>query len=205
MGRDRKFVDADAVVDAALELVEKEGIEAFSTRRLASRLAISAMTLYNYFESREAILDKVLFRGLSAFWEGFPESVDAALRDGSDPVIAYRLFAKRLIDFAIARPRLYLFITSRDLSSLMKDERLAGPYLQVFSKVEDGKAPEALARGAYLFELLAGALASRAVAAGMSAELCEDLASEAFARILRPEAATRTRSPRPARLPRRRP
>ena len=55
VGRGKKIVDIELVVDEAVALIEEGGVEAFSTRRLASRLGISAMTLYNYYENRGAI------------------------------------------------------------------------------------------------------------------------------------------------------
>ena len=36
---------------AALELIEEEGMAAFSTRRLAARLGYEAMSIYHYFPS----------------------------------------------------------------------------------------------------------------------------------------------------------
>lgn len=51
---------SERIVAAALGLVEKGGLEAFSTRKLASSLGLKVMSLYHYFPSREAILDKAV-------------------------------------------------------------------------------------------------------------------------------------------------
>ena len=63
MGRGKKIVDIDLVVQEAIALIEEGGVEEFSTRRLAARLGISAMTLYNYYENRGAILRGALLKG----------------------------------------------------------------------------------------------------------------------------------------------
>lgn len=43
----------------ALALIDEGGLEALSTRRLATALDVSAMTLYSYFPDREALLEAV--------------------------------------------------------------------------------------------------------------------------------------------------
>ena len=50
----------DAIVVAALGLIEERGLEDFSTRKLGERLGLKAMSLYHYFPSREALLDAVV-------------------------------------------------------------------------------------------------------------------------------------------------
>ena len=44
---------------AALIIVDKEGLEALSMRRVASRLGVGAMSLYYYVPNKDAILDGV--------------------------------------------------------------------------------------------------------------------------------------------------
>ena len=47
----------EKIISTALKLIEEEGLEAFSTRKLGSRLGLKVMSLYHYFPSREALLD----------------------------------------------------------------------------------------------------------------------------------------------------
>lgn len=44
------------IVDAAIRLLDRDGLEGFSMRRLADRLGTSPGSLYRHFESREAVL-----------------------------------------------------------------------------------------------------------------------------------------------------
>ncbi len=46
----------DEVAAAALELVDEEGLDRLSMRRLAQRLGVGTMTLYGYFRSKEELL-----------------------------------------------------------------------------------------------------------------------------------------------------
>ena len=110
MGRGKKIVDIDFVAEEAVALIEEGGVEEFSTRRLASRLGISAMTLYNYYENRGAIIKEALGKGLGMLWEGLAAEVGAWRDKGGSPLGAYRVLADHLLAFAQARPRLCRFI-----------------------------------------------------------------------------------------------
>jgi AcrR family transcriptional regulator len=47
------------IVDAALDLIDREGIGALTMRRVADELAVQAPSLYNYVRSKDALLDAV--------------------------------------------------------------------------------------------------------------------------------------------------
>ena len=49
----------EQIIEAALRLLEQDGLAAFSLTRLARSLSISVMALYTYFPSREVMLDTV--------------------------------------------------------------------------------------------------------------------------------------------------
>lgn len=60
MARPRKpLLTRDRIVAAALALVDEEGLQAVSTRRLAAELGVSGPSLYNHFRTKDAILDAV--------------------------------------------------------------------------------------------------------------------------------------------------
>src|SRR5258708_22250925 len=48
------------VVEAALRLLEKGGLEGFSMRKLGALLGVEAMSLYNHVESKQALFDGVI-------------------------------------------------------------------------------------------------------------------------------------------------
>lgn len=64
-GRQRRFT-ADVVFEAALRLIDAEGLEALSMRRLAQELGVGVMTLYGYVRTKEEILDGVTTIALEA-------------------------------------------------------------------------------------------------------------------------------------------
>ena len=60
MARPRKpLLSRERIVGTALALVDAEGLEAVSTRRLAAELGVSGPSLYNHFRTKDEILDAV--------------------------------------------------------------------------------------------------------------------------------------------------
>ncbi|MEU5565141.1 MULTISPECIES: TetR/AcrR family transcriptional regulator [Micromonospora] len=47
------------IIEAAAALIDAEGLEAFSTRRLAAELGVRGPSLYNHFATKDEILDAV--------------------------------------------------------------------------------------------------------------------------------------------------
>ncbi len=60
MARPRKpLLSRERIVATALALVDAEGLQAVSTRRLAAELGVSGPSLYNHFRTKDEILDAV--------------------------------------------------------------------------------------------------------------------------------------------------
>jgi AcrR family transcriptional regulator len=49
----------DAIVDAALGLVDRDGLDALTVGRLAAELDVAPMSLYRYFRNKDELLDAV--------------------------------------------------------------------------------------------------------------------------------------------------
>ncbi|MQA02646.1 MAG: TetR family transcriptional regulator [Streptosporangiales bacterium] len=63
--RPRKSLSAEQVVDAAITLIQRDGIDALSMPRLAAELDCGVMTLYGYVQNREDLLSQVTSRVIS--------------------------------------------------------------------------------------------------------------------------------------------
>jgi AcrR family transcriptional regulator len=50
------------IAEAALAVVDREGLDALSMRRLAAELGLGTMTLYGYFATKDELLDAVVAR-----------------------------------------------------------------------------------------------------------------------------------------------
>jgi len=71
------------VLDAAEEVLGREGAEAFSTVRVAEAAEISVGSLYRYFPDKEAIVEALAVR----YWSDFEDLVGAvAAADERDPL-----------------------------------------------------------------------------------------------------------------------
>jgi AcrR family transcriptional regulator len=77
MGRPNKSGETrEQIVGAALALLDAEGADALSTRRLARELGIRGPTLYHYFASKDALVDAVARRIVEEIWAGVAERLD---------------------------------------------------------------------------------------------------------------------------------
>ena len=67
------------VLEAALHLIDREGLEGFSMRKLGAMLGVEAMALYNHVENKRALFDGVIelliIQGL------YPEQLDGTPRE----------------------------------------------------------------------------------------------------------------------------
>jgi AcrR family transcriptional regulator len=67
-------LSAERIELAALELIEAEGLAAFSTRKLAGVLGCEAMSIYHYFPSKghlmDALVDRVMGREMTVLEPG---------------------------------------------------------------------------------------------------------------------------------------
>ncbi|MCZ7461250.1 TetR/AcrR family transcriptional regulator [Streptomyces sp. WMMC940] len=78
MARPRKpLLSRERIVGTASALVDAEGLDAVSTRRLAAELGVSGPSLYNHFSNKDEILDAVA--------DAVSARVDLSMFDESDP------------------------------------------------------------------------------------------------------------------------
>lgn len=60
LARSRKRLSREALARLALELADREGLEAVSMRRLAQELGVGVMTLYGYLRDKDELLDAIV-------------------------------------------------------------------------------------------------------------------------------------------------
>ncbi|MGH3016573.1 MAG: TetR/AcrR family transcriptional regulator [Gaiellaceae bacterium] len=161
---------AREIVTAARELLEEEGPEALSMRRLGERLGIRAPSIYKHLPDKEA-LEAAL---ISAGFEETAERFETAVRDARDPLTAlgasYRSFARE-------HPHLYRLMTERPLARDQLapgvEERAAAQIVETIGDPDGARAMWGFAHGMTILELNGrfppGADLDAAVAAGMRA------------------------------------
>lgn len=100
----RQPLNRERILEAAIDFVDREGLEALSMRKLGAELGVEAMSLYNHVQSKGALLDgmvEVLLRDLKVP----PESDDWEVRVRE----AYRRFRQ----LAHAHPNVFPLLIVR--------------------------------------------------------------------------------------------
>jgi AcrR family transcriptional regulator len=69
------------VVDKALELIDRDGLEAFSIRALGQALGVNGASLYHHFDDKDAILQGVRLRVFNGSRAAEPPAADDSWQD----------------------------------------------------------------------------------------------------------------------------
>ena len=141
---------AREIVAAARALLEEEGREALTMRRLAERLGIRAPSIYKHLRDKDA-LEAVLVS------DGFVESAEAferAIAGSPDPLGD---LARAYRDFALRHEHLYRLMTEqplrRELLAEGVEARAAAPIVAVCGDLDTARAAWAFAHGMTILEL----------------------------------------------------
>jgi AcrR family transcriptional regulator len=139
------------IVAAARALLEAEGPDALTMRRVAERVGIKAPSLYKHLPGKEALETAVIATG---FEDAAARFETAVARRRRDPLVAlaaaYRAFAKE-------HPHLYRLMNDqplrRDLLPPGVEARAAAPLLAATGSVDRARAVWAFAHGMTILEL----------------------------------------------------
>jgi AcrR family transcriptional regulator len=100
----------EALVVAALKVLEQDGEAQFSTRAVCAIANVTAPTLYHHFGNADGLLSAAIAEAFAQFLEG-----NKAATQSSDPETALRQGWDDYVRFAASRPRLYAAMMSRVL------------------------------------------------------------------------------------------
>jgi len=116
----RPRLSRERIAAAALDLIDRDGLEAFSTRRLGEALGVEAMALYHHFPSRAAMLDAVAERLVGAI----------KLPPTSPDILGWLAeTARRYVAVGRAHPQAFALLATRRLNTeagLLFVERILG-------------------------------------------------------------------------------
>ncbi|MEV0583329.1 TetR/AcrR family transcriptional regulator C-terminal domain-containing protein [Nonomuraea sp. NPDC050310] len=102
-------LNRSTIVETAIELIEREGADAVSMRRIAADLGVGVMTLYNHVPNKAALL------------EGVAETVLSKIEFRDDPDAPWpdrvRMQAHAFRQIASHYPRSTMVVVSRQLNS----------------------------------------------------------------------------------------
>jgi AcrR family transcriptional regulator len=132
-----------ALIAAAVEVVEQGGPEAVSLRDLAKSLGVSRAAPYRHFADREALLVAVAAEGYAALGAAY----DKIAASGLAPRDAARANCRAYLDFAAQRPGMFRLMTESEV--LSRDDppvALIGPAnaaFRSFSRIVAAAMPHA--------------------------------------------------------------
>jgi AcrR family transcriptional regulator len=101
----RAALTRDRIALAALALIDDEGLEGCSMRRLGARLGVEAMALYHHFPSKGELLDAVMDHLL--------DETELPPRGSAPPLERLRSFMRSYRGVAIHHPRAFILLAAR--------------------------------------------------------------------------------------------
>ena len=107
MAKKRAYHHGDlerALVDTAVAMIQKGGVQALTLRGVGARLGVSRTALYRHFDHKEALLARVASEGFKRFHETLAAAVSGASERRADPLPA---MAAAYVKFARLHPSHY--------------------------------------------------------------------------------------------------
>jgi AcrR family transcriptional regulator len=111
---------AQAIRAAGLRLIYEHGFEAMSLRQLAAEVGIQPGSLYNYFDTKQALLFEIVKTHMADLTASLMASLDGI----DDPVQRLETFAAFHLRYHMRRKEL-VFIATSELRSLEPENRAA--------------------------------------------------------------------------------
>src|SRR6185503_3421665 len=101
----KRALERDVIRREALRLIDEDGLEAFSTRKLGAALGCEAMAIYWYYPSKDALLDAVV--------DLLMEDVAATASASGDWIATLRAVAHAYRRIAHDHPRAFPVLATR--------------------------------------------------------------------------------------------
>jgi AcrR family transcriptional regulator len=146
-----KKIDRETLVIVASELLEQEGLDAVSMRRLALALDVRASSLYHHFADKSALLSAVAEKGLHLLAAELEQARAWADPDAHQQIrelgMAYR-------EWALLHPQLYLLLfgtTPVEEPSSPTGRAVAAPMVSVATQLVGEQNAVAAAQAAWAF------------------------------------------------------
>lgn len=163
MSRERFFDDPGVITEEAFNLIAEAGYENFSIRKVASRLGVSPMTLYNYFPNLEALLKATVVYAFNHVLMTMQAELGCYFdHSGKCPLRVFPAIGYQLLDLMQRQPNVYKFLFMTDLKPFYNDKTILNRYEFAFRKTAehllDPSKEQELHQHVYLFEVLINAL-----------------------------------------------
>lgn len=132
MSREKVLCGKGEIIQVAVGIVDREGMEAVSIRRIAKELGVSSMTIYNYVENLQDVKKRVLISGFDRMYSRIYEALNVA-PDVSGSAGVCRAIAMEAFRFADRNPGMFTFMYS-DGRLLFHQDAEVRPFYDFFAK-----------------------------------------------------------------------
>ena len=139
------------IVEAARQILERDGESALTMRRVAADLGMKAPSLYKHFPDKESLELELIIVGFEESATAFEAALATQPRSQIEALgAAYREYAR-------AHPHIYRLMTDRPLPRerlpVGLEYRAAAPLTQAMGSVAGARAAWALAHGLVILEI----------------------------------------------------
>jgi len=177
----RERLNRQRVLEAALAIVDAEGLAALTMRRLGGELGVEAMSLYRHVPNKEALLDGIV--------ELIVLEIDVPVGAEGDWTEAWRRVGRSYRRAALAHPNAFPLVTMRPLNTPEALRRIDAVFdllrragLDEQTAIVDFRTPASYTRGFALEEVTGRALGAQTDSAENRLDP-RDLPADEFPRI----------------------
>lgn len=136
--------EKEKIVNEALKIIQKHGLQGFTIRELSSKLHMSSTNIYYYFYNKDEIYLYILIRGFNLLME----ELTTATERYKDPYTRMEEFMRAFFKFGVRYPAYYqLMFSTQDPKSM----DYVGSPIEELAKQEKANAMRAFT---YLLEVV---------------------------------------------------
>ncbi len=121
MGRMWKYF-----VDATAEIIEEEGLENVTIRKVADKAGYNSATIYNYFSE----ISHLIFFASMKFMKNYTDEVSLYIEKGKDPLEKYLLAWECFCNHSFKQPQIFHAVFIMDLGD--QPEKLLEDYYKIY-------------------------------------------------------------------------
>lgn len=119
-------------IEAAIEIIEEEGIEAITLRKIAERSGYNSATLYNYFKN----LDVLLIYASVTYLKDYIKELKKIVGPVNDPIERYIKIYEVFNDFCFRYPDIYFNMFYGIYSDMLNE--IIAEYYDIFPEELEG-------------------------------------------------------------------
>ena len=113
-------------VDATAEIIEEEGLENVTIRKIADKAGYNSATIYNYFSE----ISHLIFFASMKFMKSYTDEVATYIEKGNDPIEKYLLAWECFCQHSFQKPQIFHAVFIMDLGDT--PEKLLQDYYETY-------------------------------------------------------------------------